>query len=72
MRAPRPRCSTLLVEHDQAGIRAVSRLADRGTLRAHVSGTFPLAEGAQAHALGDRPHHRQTGHHRGLTLSLRW
>ncbi|WP_443073164.1 NADP-dependent oxidoreductase [Streptomyces sp. S465] len=47
------RAVTLLVEHDQAGMRAVAELVDRGRLRAHVSGTFPLAEGARAHALGE-------------------
>jgi NADPH:quinone reductase-like Zn-dependent oxidoreductase len=49
----RVRAVILLVEHDQAGMRAVAELADRGELRAHVSGTFPLAEGARAHALGE-------------------
>jgi NADPH:quinone reductase-like Zn-dependent oxidoreductase len=43
----------LVVEHDQAGMRAVAELVERGRLRAHVSGTFPLAEGAGAHALGE-------------------
>ncbi|MEU0522443.1 zinc-binding dehydrogenase [Streptomyces niveus] len=43
----------LLVEHDQAGMRAIAELVDRGSLRAHVSGTFPLAEGARAHVLGE-------------------
>lgn len=43
----------LLVEHDRAGMRVVAELAGRGALRAHVSGTFPLAEGARAHALGE-------------------
>ncbi|GAA0702212.1 NADP-dependent oxidoreductase [Streptomyces malaysiensis subsp. malaysiensis] len=43
----------LAVEHDQAGMRAIADLVDRGKLRAHVSGTFPLAEGARAHVLGE-------------------
>ncbi|MFJ5836493.1 NADP-dependent oxidoreductase [Streptomyces shenzhenensis] len=43
----------LAVEHDQAGMRAIAGLVDRGRLRAHVSGTFPLAEGARAHVLGE-------------------
>ncbi|MFB9468521.1 NADP-dependent oxidoreductase [Nonomuraea salmonea] len=47
------RAVTLIVEHDQAGMRAIADLADRGRLRAHVSATFPLAEGARAHALGE-------------------
>ncbi|AEN13920.1 MULTISPECIES: NADP-dependent oxidoreductase [unclassified Streptomyces] len=49
----RVRAVTLLVEHDQAGMRAVADLVDRGKLLAHVSGTFPLAEGARAHAQGE-------------------
>ncbi|MEV7425573.1 NADP-dependent oxidoreductase [Streptomyces sp. NPDC091212] len=43
----------LLVEHDQAGMRAIADLVERGRLRAHVSGTFPLAEGARAHVQGE-------------------
>ncbi|WP_254068400.1 NADP-dependent oxidoreductase [Streptomyces sp. TM32] len=60
------RAVNLLVEHDQAGMRAIAELADRGKLRAHVSGTFPLAEGAQAHVLG------QTGRTTGkLVITVR-
>ncbi|MGC9380787.1 NADP-dependent oxidoreductase [Streptomyces sp. MH13] len=44
------RAVNLLVEHDRAGMCAVADLVERGRLRAHVSGTFPLAEGARAHA----------------------
>ncbi|MEV4075034.1 NADP-dependent oxidoreductase [Nonomuraea fuscirosea] len=47
------RAATLIVEHDQAGMRAIADLAARGRLRPHVSATFPLAEGARAHALGE-------------------
>ncbi|MFG2594104.1 NADP-dependent oxidoreductase [Streptomyces sp. NPDC048438] len=47
------RAVTMLVEHDQAGMRAIAELVDRGSLRPHVSSTFPLAEGARAHALGE-------------------
>ncbi|MEU1045674.1 NADP-dependent oxidoreductase [Streptomyces sp. NPDC005897] len=43
----------LLVEHDRAGMRAIASLVEAGRLRAHVSGTFPLAEGARAHAQGE-------------------
>ncbi|MCX5265805.1 NADP-dependent oxidoreductase [Streptomyces sp. NBC_00199] len=50
------RAVTLLVEHDHAGMRAIAELVDRGSLRAHVSGIFPLAEGSQAHVLGERGH----------------
>ncbi|MEC3976786.1 zinc-binding dehydrogenase [Amycolatopsis sp. H20-H5] len=41
------RAVTLIVEHDQAGMRAIADLVDQGRLRAHVSGAFPLAEGAK-------------------------
>ncbi|MEV5893680.1 NADP-dependent oxidoreductase [Nonomuraea fuscirosea] len=47
------RALTLIVEHDQAGMRAIADLVARGRLRAHVSATFPLAEGARAHVLGE-------------------
>lgn len=47
------RAVVLLVEHDHAGMRAVAELVDRGRLRPHVSGTFPLAEGARAHVLAE-------------------
>ncbi|MFB8025330.1 NADP-dependent oxidoreductase [Streptomyces sp. NPDC056465] len=47
------RAVTLLVEHDRSGMRAIAGLVERGRLRAHVSGTFPLAEGARAHAQGE-------------------
>jgi NADPH:quinone reductase-like Zn-dependent oxidoreductase len=45
------RAHTLLVEHDRSGLRAIADLVERGRLRAHVSGVFPLEEGAKAHAL---------------------
>ncbi|MFJ9442384.1 zinc-binding dehydrogenase [Kitasatospora sp. NPDC101235] len=44
---------TLLVEHDQAGMAAIASLAESGRLRVHVSGTYPLAEAARAHAEGE-------------------
>ncbi|MEV3965775.1 NADP-dependent oxidoreductase [Nocardia sp. NPDC050193] len=60
------RAVTLIVEHDQAGMRAVAGLVDQGRLRAHVSGTFPLAEGTRAHALAE------TGHTTGkLVITMR-
>ncbi|WP_428951560.1 NADP-dependent oxidoreductase [Streptomyces sp. cg35] len=43
----------MLVEHDQAGMAAVAALAASGRLRAHVAGTYPLAEAAKAHAEGE-------------------
>ncbi|MFC8230864.1 NADP-dependent oxidoreductase [Streptomyces sp. NPDC057287] len=47
------RAVTLLVEHDRSGMLAIAELVERGRLRPHVSGTFPLAEGARAHTLGE-------------------
>ncbi|MFG3044005.1 NADP-dependent oxidoreductase [Streptomyces sp. NPDC048241] len=47
------RVETLLVEADQAGMRAVAELAASGALRAHVEGVYPLAEAAKAHAVGE-------------------
>ncbi|MEV0280531.1 NADP-dependent oxidoreductase [Streptomyces sp. NPDC050610] len=49
----RVRAAVLVVEHDQAGMRAIAELAERGRLRPHVSGVFPLADGARAHTLGE-------------------
>ncbi|WP_199837199.1 NADP-dependent oxidoreductase [Streptomyces caniscabiei] len=47
------RLERLLVEADQAGMRAIAALVEQGKLRAHVDATFPLAEAAKAHALGE-------------------
>ncbi|MFD8594501.1 NADP-dependent oxidoreductase [Kitasatospora sp. NPDC059646] len=47
------RTAMMLVEADHAGMAAVADLAGRGLLRAEIAGTFPLAEAAKAHALGD-------------------
>ncbi|MET9497190.1 NADP-dependent oxidoreductase [Streptomyces sp. NPDC006552] len=47
------RARFMLVEHDQAGMAAVAGLAAAGRLRAHVSGTYSLAEAAKAHAEGE-------------------
>ncbi len=43
----------MLVQHDQAGMAAIAALVDSGQLRVHVSGTYPLAEAARAHAQGE-------------------
>ncbi|MFE2944570.1 NADP-dependent oxidoreductase [Streptomyces sp. NPDC059255] len=51
--------ATLLVEHDHAGMRAIAGLVEAGELRAHIEATFPLAEAAKAHALGET--NRTTG-----------
>lgn len=47
------RAVRMLVEADQAGMRAVADLVDKGLLHATVAGTFPLADAAEAHTLGD-------------------
>jgi NADPH:quinone reductase-like Zn-dependent oxidoreductase len=47
------RVAVMLVEDDQAGMRAVADLAATGRLRAAVAQTFPLAEAARAHAAGE-------------------
>ena len=47
------RAIELLVEADQAGMRAIAELVAAGRLRATVAEVFPLAEAAKAHALGD-------------------
>ena len=44
---------SLLVEADQAGMQAIARLANTGALRAQIEATFPLAEAAKAHTLGE-------------------
>jgi NADPH:quinone reductase-like Zn-dependent oxidoreductase len=50
------RFETLLVEHDRAGMQAIADLVETGALRAHIDATFPLAEAAKAHALGETGH----------------
>ncbi|MFJ6539177.1 NADP-dependent oxidoreductase [Streptomyces sp. NPDC091385] len=47
------RVETLLVEADQAGMKALAEMAASGALRAHIEEVFPLAEAAKAHALGE-------------------
>ncbi|MET8471400.1 NADP-dependent oxidoreductase [Streptomyces sp. NPDC006422] len=47
------RATEMLVEHDQAGMRAILDLVGSGKLKVHVSGTYPLAEAAKAHAEGN-------------------
>ncbi|WP_432165220.1 NADP-dependent oxidoreductase [Streptomyces sp. bgisy031] len=43
----------MLVEADHAGMNAIADLIAKGTLRATIAGTFPLAEAAKAHELGE-------------------
>ncbi|MFD7295305.1 NADP-dependent oxidoreductase [Streptomyces sp. NPDC059897] len=47
------RATAMLVEHDQAGMRAVTDLVTSGKLAVHVADTYPLTEAAKAHAEGD-------------------
>lgn len=47
------RLAGLMVEADQAGMRVVAELAEKGSLRAHVEAVFPLGEAAAAHAHGE-------------------
>ena len=49
----RVRVTAILVEPDRTGMDAVAALAEEGALRAHVARTFPLAEAARAHELGE-------------------
>jgi NADPH:quinone reductase-like Zn-dependent oxidoreductase len=42
-----------LVEPDYAGLESLAALVDTGQLRVEVDTVFPLAEAAQAHALGE-------------------
>ncbi|RXZ72518.1 nuclear transport factor 2 family protein [Agromyces albus] len=47
------RFESILVEADHAGMQAIADLVESGTLRPHIEATFPLAEAAKAHALGE-------------------
>jgi NADPH:quinone reductase-like Zn-dependent oxidoreductase len=47
------RALRMLVDADRSGMEAIAELAGAGKLRATIAGTFPLAEAAEAHALGD-------------------
>ncbi|NGO08050.1 SnoaL-like domain-containing protein [Streptomyces sp. HC44] len=47
------RYESLLVEADRAGMQAIADLVETGALRAHIAATFPLAEAAKAHTLGE-------------------
>ncbi len=49
----RVRVTGILVEPDRQGMEALADLAATGALRAHVERTFPLAEAAKAHELGE-------------------
>ncbi len=49
----RVRVADILVEPDRMGMEAIAGLVAAGSLRAHVSRTFPLEQAAQAHELGE-------------------
>jgi NADPH:quinone reductase-like Zn-dependent oxidoreductase len=52
-RASGIRAAYLLVEPDQAGLRAITELVESGRLRVAVEAVFPLEEAAKAHAMGE-------------------
>lgn len=47
------RALRMLVDADRSGMEAIAELVGAEKLRATIAGTFPLAEAAEAHALGD-------------------
>ncbi|MER7482664.1 NADP-dependent oxidoreductase [Streptomyces sp. NPDC126510] len=47
------RALRMLVDADRSGMEAIADLVEAGKLRATIAGTFPLAEAAEAHTLGD-------------------
>lgn len=51
--AGRVTVSYMLVEPDHSGLEAIAELAEKGVLRVHVAATFPLAQAARAHEMGE-------------------
>jgi NADPH:quinone reductase-like Zn-dependent oxidoreductase len=49
----RVRVVTILVEPDRLGMEAIAELAGVGSLRPHISQTFPLEQAGRAHELGE-------------------
>ncbi|MDC0765478.1 NADP-dependent oxidoreductase [Streptomyces sp. HD] len=47
------RALRMLVDSSHGGMKAIAELVDAGKLRPTIAGTFPLADAAEAHALGD-------------------
>ncbi|PPS83611.1 2-haloacrylate reductase [Streptomyces sp. MH60] len=47
------RAVRMLVDADRAGMEEIAALVESGKLRATIAETFPLAEAARAHALGE-------------------
>jgi NADPH:quinone reductase-like Zn-dependent oxidoreductase len=50
------RAEAMLVEADRGGMTAIADLVAQGKLRPVIAGTFPLADAAKAHELGDTGH----------------
>jgi NADPH:quinone reductase-like Zn-dependent oxidoreductase len=53
------RTEMLLVEADHAGMNAIAGLVEAGALKTVIAGTFPMAQAAKAHELGET--NRTTG-----------
>ncbi|NUR67522.1 MAG: zinc-binding dehydrogenase, partial [Streptomyces sp.] len=47
------RALRMLVDASHSGMTAIAELVETGKLRPTIAGTFPLADAAEAHALGD-------------------
>src|SRR5262245_52876511 len=52
----RTRVTGILVEPDRTGLEALAELVAAGSLRPHISKTFPLGEAARAHELSEGGH----------------
>jgi NADPH:quinone reductase-like Zn-dependent oxidoreductase len=50
------RAEVILVEADHAGMTAIADLVTGGRFRPLIAGTFPLADAAKAHELGETGH----------------
>jgi NADPH:quinone reductase-like Zn-dependent oxidoreductase len=47
------RALRMLVDASHSGLKAIAELVEAGKLRPTIAGTFPLADAAEAHGLGD-------------------
>lgn len=50
------RAEIMLVEYDHQGMTVIADLVTQGRLRPVIAGTFPLADAAKAHVLGETRH----------------
>lgn len=50
------RAEVMLVEADHGGMTAIAQMVTEGKLRPVIAGTFPLADAAKAHELGETRH----------------